>query len=135
MFLGSLIPFSMTWTVLGGAEWRLTLFAYSFYLVAAFWVVDKVARFTRATIVARDTAPWEYVTRREILRAVALVLGIVAIVGLWAFAVPYAVAKESLTHGDEATIIAGPARSIVLCRGLVGPRHRGQCHDADCRRP
>ena len=32
MFFGALIPFSVTWTVLGGAEWRLTLFVYSFYL-------------------------------------------------------------------------------------------------------
>jgi hypothetical protein len=41
MFLGSLVPFSMTWTVLGGAEWRLTFFAYAFYLIAAFWFVDS----------------------------------------------------------------------------------------------
>ena len=51
MFFGSLVPFSMTWTVLGGAEWRLTFFAYAFYLVAAFWFVDKtdVLRASRAS--------------------------------------------------------------------------------------
>ena len=43
MFFGSLVPFSMTWTVLGGAEWRLTFFAYAFYLVAAFSFVDKTS--------------------------------------------------------------------------------------------
>ena len=52
MFFGSLVPFSMTWTVLGGAEWRLTLFAYAFYLIAAFWVVDKAVRFVRAALIA-----------------------------------------------------------------------------------
>ena len=49
MFFGSLVPFSMTWTVLGGAEWRLTLFAYAFYLIAAFWVVDRAVEIVRAS--------------------------------------------------------------------------------------
>lgn len=120
MFLGSLVPFSMTWTVLGGAEWRLTLFAYSFYLVAAFWVVHKIARFTRATIAARDTAPWQYVTRWEMLRAVGVVVGIVTIAVLWAMAVPYAVAKEALTHEDAATIIAGPRDRLFFVGGWSG---------------
>jgi hypothetical protein len=120
MFFVSLIPFSMTWTVLGGAEWRLTLFAYSFYLVAAFWLVDRVARFVRATVIARDTAPWEYVTRREILRAAAIVLAIVVVTGVWLIAVPYAVAREALAHGDTATIMAGPRDRWFFVEGWSG---------------
>ncbi|HUP38684.1 MAG TPA: glycosyltransferase family 39 protein, partial [Vicinamibacterales bacterium] len=120
MFFGSLVPFSMTWTVLGGAEWRLTLFAYSFYLVAAFWAVDKTARFVRATIIARDTAPWEYVTRREILRAAAIVLAIVVVTAAWLIAVPYAVAREALTYGDTATIMAGPRDRWFFVDGWSG---------------
>ena len=76
MFFGSLVPFSMTWTVLGGAEWRLTLFAYAFYLVAAFSVVDKAARFVRSALSARDATPWIRVTRNQILRRTAIVLAI-----------------------------------------------------------
>ena len=53
MLLGALIPFSVTWTVLGGAEWRLTLFIYSFPLLAAFWFVDRVIR---------TAARWQAVT-------------------------------------------------------------------------
>jgi hypothetical protein len=120
LFFGSLVPFSMTWTVLGGAEWRLTLFAYAFYLVAAFWVVDKTARFARATIIARDTAPWEYVTRREILRAVAILLAIVVVTGVWLIAVPYAVAREALTYGDTATVVAGPRDRWFFVEGWSG---------------
>ena len=71
MFFGSLVPFSMTWTVLGGAEWRLTLFAYAFYLIAAFWVVDKAVRFVRAALVGGDRKAWSQITRRQILRTVA----------------------------------------------------------------
>jgi hypothetical protein len=120
MFFGSLVPFSMTWTVLGGAEWRLTLFAYSFYLVAAFWLVDRIARFVRATVVARDTAPWEYVTRREIVRAATVILFIAVIAALWVIAVPTGVAKEALTHGDTATIMAGPRDRWFFADGWSG---------------
>lgn len=120
MFFGSLVPFSMTWTVLGGAEWRLTLFAYSFYLVAAFWLVDRIARFARATIIARDTAPWQYATRHEIVRAVTVVLFIAVIAALWAVAVPTGVAKEALTHGDTATIMAGPRDRWFFADGWSG---------------
>jgi hypothetical protein len=117
MFFGSLVPFSMTWTVLGGAEWRLTLFAYSFYLVAAFWLVDRVARFVRATVIARDTVPWEYMTRRDTERALVAILVIVVVGGLWATAVPYAVAREALTHGEAATIMAGPRDRLFFVDG------------------
>ncbi len=120
MFFGSLVPFSMTWTVVGGAEWRLTLFAYAFYLVAAFWVVDKVVRFARATIIARDARPWEYVTRREIFRAVAIVLALVVVTGVWWVAGPYAVAREALMHGDPTTVMAGPRDRWFFDEGWSG---------------
>ncbi len=62
MFLGSLVPFSMTWTVIGGAEWRLTLFAYAFYLVAAFWLVEstRASRATRALSMACEAMAKTY---------------------------------------------------------------------------
>ena len=120
MFYGSLVPFSMTWTVAGGAEWRLTLFAYAFYLVAAFWVVDKVVRFARATIIARDARPWEYVTRREIFRAVAIVLALVVVTGVWWVAGPYAVAREALMQGDPTTVMAGPRDRWFFDEGWSG---------------
>jgi hypothetical protein len=140
MFFVSLIPFSMTWTVLGGAEWRLTLFAYSFYLVAAFWIVDKLVRFVRATIIARDTAPWQYVARRDIERALVVILVIVVVGGLWATAVPYAVAREALTHGDAALVMAGPRDRLFFVDGWSSPVVEGNVtmrsaieHDATIR--
>jgi hypothetical protein len=120
MFFGSLVPFSMTWTVVGGAEWRLTFFAYAFYLVAAFWAVDKVVRFARATIIARDARPWEYVTRREILRAMAIVLALVVVAGVWWVGVPYAVARQALTYGDPTTVMAGSRDRWFFDEGWSG---------------
>ena len=108
MFFGSLVPFSMTWTVLGGAEWRLTLFAYAFYLIAAFWVVDRAARFARSALVARDARPRTQIIGPHILRRVAIALVLVVVAGVWWVAMPYAIAREALSYGDAATIVAGP---------------------------
>jgi hypothetical protein len=120
MFFGSLVPFSMTWTVRGGAEWRLTLFAYAFYLVAAFWVVDKAARFARAALNARDAKPWAHLTRSQILRPVAIVVAIAAIAGAWFVAVPYAIVREALSYEDAATIVAGPRDRWFFVDGWSG---------------
>jgi hypothetical protein len=120
MFFGSLVPFSMTWTVVGGAEWRLTLFAYAFYLVAAFWFVQRMVRFLRATIIARDARPWEYVSRPEIVRAVALLLALVVVARVWWIGGPYAVARESLTYGDPTTVMAGPRDRWFFDEGWSG---------------
>lgn len=37
----ALLPFAFTWGVTGGSEWRLTLFAYPFYLLAAAHAFDR----------------------------------------------------------------------------------------------
>jgi hypothetical protein len=37
----SLLPYAFTWGVPGGAEWRFTLVAYPFYLVAALLAADR----------------------------------------------------------------------------------------------
>jgi hypothetical protein len=119
MFFGSLIPFSMTWTVRGGAEWRLTLFAYSFYLVAAFWLVDKGAKFTRSALVA-DMKPWAQVTRRQIVETAAIVLMLVAAAVVWSLAVPYSILREALQHEDAASIVAGPRDRWFFVDGWSG---------------
>jgi hypothetical protein len=121
MFLGSLVPFSMTWTVIGGAEWRLTLFAYSFYLIAAFSVVDGVARFARDGL---DSDRWkkrQRPFRRNVFRPAAVVLALVAVAGVWYFAAPYAVVREALMHGDAAMIAAGSRDRWFFFDGWADP--------------
>jgi hypothetical protein len=120
MFIGSLVPFSMTWTVLGGAEWRLTLFAYAFYLVAAFWVVDKTARLARPAFAGRGPGPWAQVSRRQILQPVAIVFALLVVAVSWPVALPYAVAREALSYGDAATIMAGPRDRWFFADGWSG---------------
>jgi hypothetical protein len=106
MFLGSLIPFSATWTVRGGAEWRLTLFAYSFYLIAAFWLL--------LTIVRRQFV-WPGSRRAA---AIALTVVMLALAGAaWTFAIPYAIARESLGRGEAVMVRADVRDRLMMTDG------------------
>ena len=108
MFLSSLVPFSMTWTVIGGAEWRLTFFAYAFYLVAAFWLVEAFVRLARRGVARWRSKQWPRPTGRQLLRPAAVLFAVLALIGVWPVAGPYAVAREALTYGDAVMISAGP---------------------------
>jgi hypothetical protein len=105
MFMGALVPFSATWPVRGGAEWRLTLFAYSFYLVAAFWVVHKVVRQKKGS------------HRSDPFFAAGITVAL-AVAGLaFAFGMPYLVAREALIHGQPMVIAAGERDRLLLGNG------------------
>jgi hypothetical protein len=108
MLFGTLVPFSMTWTVPGGAEWRLTLFAYTFYLLAALWLVDSAIKFARAALVDGAIKPWQRLTRRQMVQPAAVVLAIVVMTSVWVVAAPYAIVSEALTHEGATMIVAGP---------------------------
>jgi hypothetical protein len=109
VLLGSMIPFSATWTVRGGAEWRFTLFAYSFYLVAAFWFVERLmgrALQLRRGLTLRKTA------------GQALGMATIVVAGIcWTFLMPYIVMHESLAEGDAAMIRAGERDRFLLAQG------------------
>jgi len=107
MFFGSLVPFSMTWTVLGGAEWRLTFFAYAFYLIAAFWCVDKAVHIARAWLFSREPRNWAQIPLRQILGRVAILLALVMAGIVWWIAAPYALTREAFRYDGAASIAAG----------------------------
>jgi hypothetical protein len=117
MFFGSLVPFSMTWTVLGGAEWRLTFFAYAFYLLAAFSLVDRTIRLARSTHSAPDARPPALMGFRRMWRPASIVLALAGIAAAWWIAVPYAVTREALHYGGAATIMAGPRDRLFFVDG------------------
>jgi hypothetical protein len=108
MLFGALVPFSMTWTVIGGAEWRLTLFAYAFYLIAAFWIVGRTVRFARVRLLNRNPEPRSQSRRPVLTGHIAVMLAIVVGALAWWIAVPYAVIRETLASGEPVMIAAGP---------------------------
>jgi hypothetical protein len=96
----------LTWAVPGGGEWRFTLHAYPFYLLAAFWLLDRLVR--RAWASGREgfSASLTALYRKETLvTATVLTMLLVAAVG-WTFGMPYLIARESLLAGEGAGIIA-----------------------------
>jgi hypothetical protein len=107
MLFGALVPFSMTWTVPGGAEWRLTLFAYAFYLIAAFCTIDGAVKFARSAI-RGDEKPWRQLTRKQVIQPAAIVLAMFVMASVWVVAAPYAIVNEALTHEGATMIVAGP---------------------------
>ena len=112
MLLVALIPFSVTWTVVGGAEWRLTLFAYSFQLLAAFWIVDRVLR----ALVSR-ASPF----RTPMLRRLAITAALAVVFITWTLVVPYAVAREALAMGAPASIMTNRRNQWLVGDGWSRP--------------
>ena len=108
MFLGALIPFSATWKVQGGAEWRLTLFAYSFYLLAAFWLLEMSIRRSRE---------WRRVFSSGAVWPAAAVLTLVVGAAAWTWLMPYAIVRESLAHGERAMIRPNERDRFLLANG------------------
>jgi hypothetical protein len=128
MFMGALVPFSATWPVRGGAEWRLTLFAYSFYLVAAFSLAEKgLGRLFRATSAKKGVDPFSWprgadprtgTGRRPHPLHVGLVGAALVVAGVaFTFGMPYVVAREALQHGHPMVIEAGDRDRFLLADG------------------
>ena len=101
ILITSLIPYSVTWPIGGGAEWRFTQHAYPFYLVAA-----------GAAIVAVAHGIWRVITRRldwRALRAIrlkpAVALAAAMAIGWSLYAVlPLFVLRESLIAGEAVSV-------------------------------
>ncbi len=119
LFAAALAPFTLTWNVQGGNAWRLTVFAYPFYLVAGALVVWSLARLAvssqarnrlRATLAERETS---------------LRLGAVAaaacLVALGSLVLPYLRARESLGRARPARVAAGPRDRLFFGGGWQAP--------------
>jgi hypothetical protein len=57
VLLTSLLPYAFTWAIPGGAEWRFTMHAYPFYLIAAALALTEAARWVRGRVAQRREAP------------------------------------------------------------------------------
>lgn len=121
MLFTALIPFSVTWTVPGGAEWRLTLFAYPFYLLAAFWVLHRLAQAVQHLRQDGFVVPrWRLVRARAFQMASLLALLVAGGVA-WALFAPYFIARESLLAGKPTAIMAGERERWLFREGWTGP--------------
>ncbi len=113
LLAGSLLPYIFTWNLGGGGEWRFTMHAYPFYLVAACYAVVAAASVLRARLA---TGAWPEgirplpLTLRAAAVAVAAALGVAAYLGL-----PWLVVREAIAAGDSTSVETG-ARDLVFFR-------------------
>jgi 4-amino-4-deoxy-L-arabinose transferase-like glycosyltransferase len=114
----SLLPFAFTWDVSGGGEWRFTLHAYPFYLVAGFAAFEAAARFlVRARY--REMRFGRIAPRAAALLGAGLALWIAA---AW---LNYKRTEESIAAGREATVFVGPRDRAFFTEGWYAPLRRG----------
>ncbi len=100
----SLVPYTLTWSVGGGGEWRFTQHVYPMYLVCAFMALAILARL--ASAIFRGGIGAVPISRRQALQAT----GVVALLGIGWMAyglAPVLIARETLAAEGETTIMAG----------------------------
>ena len=101
---GSLIPYAATWQLI--ADWRFTLHAYPFFLIASVAAVVIPVQVVRRIKSAKLGERWQP-GRRAVLAGAAVVLSAIAGWFLLARVTPALAFAEAIGLGDPATIRAG----------------------------
>ncbi|MES1255559.1 MAG: hypothetical protein ABUS56_08125, partial [Acidobacteriota bacterium] len=114
---GSLVPYMLTWVVPGGGEWRFTLHAYPFYLLAAFWMMEWLVSAARTALGRGAPATLAAIPRQQALVTTAVLAALALAAVGWTFAMPYLIARESLLAGDGAGIIASSRDRWLFTEG------------------
>jgi hypothetical protein len=124
MLFSSLAPYMITWTLQGGGEWRFTMHAYPFYLLAAFAAVAWIADGLRALFVARAETLKRWRDNRVAVK-IAATAALIAVAWVGDFWSPYFVAREGLLAGESTSIAAGDNDGVFFGSGWTGLVHSG----------
>jgi hypothetical protein len=121
VLFSSLVPFAFTWDVPGGSEWRFTLHAYPFYLVAAARFITGLRVLAHPVLLGRRV--WNY--RRTVVPAVAGA-ALAAVAGWWlAVGLRYLRFREDVRTGQPARFEAGPRDRLFIGEGWYRPTSLG----------
>jgi hypothetical protein len=120
VLLTALLPYIFTWNIGGGGEWRFTMHAYPFFIVAAFYALAWLAGAAHRAWRDRSTPSWAQVKPRLVR---ATVVAAVAAAG-WVLylAMPWFVVREALAREQDVTLGAGPRDASFFRRGW-SPAH------------
>jgi hypothetical protein len=121
LLVTSLVPYMVTWNVGGGNEWRFTMPAYPFYLVA---VASVLVGAIRTPAWVRSHGP--RLGRTEVFRlaAPAVILGALVALGTSAYVLlPWFVAEQAIARGEETSLETGP-RDRAFYRDGWSPPHK-----------
>lgn len=120
VLLASLAPYMLTWNVGGGGEWRFTMHAYPFFLIAAAAAMALTARGLRRLPTWRP-APWRPVLLRTAGR-VAIVATIAGLTAAWYVVMPWYVIREAIGFGESTSIETGTRDRIFYRSGWWPPQ-------------
>ena len=120
ILLTSLVPYAFTWNIGGGGEWRFTMHAYPFYIVAACYALVSIGRGVVRAWRGRSWPAWAQI-RPKLARTLAMIA--IALLATVAYlAMPWFVFQEVLARGEDLTVGTG-ARDVVFFRRDWSPPH------------
>jgi Dolichyl-phosphate-mannose-protein mannosyltransferase len=120
----SLLPYAFTWEVPGGAEWRFTMAALPFYLIAAWLALTRAARLL-APAARRDLRARLRADGRAWAAAAGAAAGLAMVAWAALSALSYLRVRESLRAGEPAMIAAGARDGLFFGPGWSRPVPRG----------
>jgi hypothetical protein len=117
----SLVPYMVTWNVAGGGEWRFTMHAYPFYLVAAGVAVAGGVPLARSL----SAGPGRRTIARQAALRVAAVAGVL-LIGVVVYAgAPWFVIREAIGRGESTSIETGSRDQVFYRSGWTAPHREG----------
>jgi hypothetical protein len=121
--LGSLLPYIFTWNVGGGGEWRFTMHAYPFFLVA---VGVAVVGIGRGVMALRHGRP-QFSRQRNITAGIQMAaICLTASAGLmWYFGMPWLVLSEAIALNESTSIETGERDRVFYRDGWAAPHVEG----------
>ena len=123
ILIGSLLPYAFTWNLGGGGEWRFTMHAYPFYIVAAVYALAGACR--AAAAVARDPSRARRSTFVPIARRAATVLAVAAASAAVYMSLPWFVTREAIAKGDSVSVETGARDRVFYRSGWSRPHDDG----------
>ena len=121
ILLTSLVPYAFTWNVGGGGEWRFTMHAYPFYIVAAILAL-RGACIAVAAAIAKRPFPWRLAAQRGLVAALTLLVA----AAVWSLALPWLVIREVIQNRDSVSIETGGRDWAFYRGGWSEPHLEGQ---------
>ena len=119
ILLGSLLPYILTWNVGGGGEWRFTMHAYPFFLVAAAAGVVGAGRAMRA-MVSNHTVLGRAAVASIAWRVAAVTAGAALGVAMY-LGLPWYVTREGIANGESTSIETGDRDRVFYRSGWSAP--------------
>jgi 4-amino-4-deoxy-L-arabinose transferase-like glycosyltransferase len=124
VLLTSLAPYMLTWSLRGGGEWRFTMHAYPFYLLAACSAAALAIAEARASTAGPAATLRRWRAARVPSKVLATVL-LVSVGGIASYWAPYLIAREGLLAGESTSVEAGDRDAVFFSGPWTGLVHAG----------